>query len=138
MLNWKILWPLPFGIRNSVDLVILVRTHDKVVISICLSDHNSGTSRPICPKIRLGNSGESRKFSKIGSKLSSLSWKLAKTVFYDKARVNGWTNYGQRWVSSSHPSYLKFSRDKTLLTESCLIVIKKRISMIKFTKFLIS
>ena len=35
----------------------------KVVISVCLSDHNSGTPYAICLKFWLGNSGEPRKVS---------------------------------------------------------------------------
>ena len=70
----------------------------KVVISVYLSDHNSETPIPICLKFLLGNSEDGFEVLSLGRLLSG---KIAKTVFYDNARVNSGTNYdslGPLWV----------------------------------------
>ena len=86
----------------------------KVVISVCLSDHNSGTIGPICLKIWLGNSVEPRKCFLVWFWVGRLlSGKIAKIVIYDKGRVISGTNYDSPLGHAGFPSwYLIFLLQK--------------------------
>ena len=70
-----------------------------------MSDHNSRTPGPIWLKLCLVNSVTTEMFLALsGSTL--IYGKVAKTVIYDQARVNGGSNYEypmhmQRWVINS-------------------------------------
>ena len=56
LVEWNILVPGKAGFRSLVYLCIY-----KVEISVCLSDHNSGTPGPICLKFRFGSLALTRK-----------------------------------------------------------------------------
>ena len=74
----------------------------KVIISVCLfvglSDHKSGTPRPIY--LNLWGTRESHG-TFLSYEILVIMGEIAKIVIYVNARVNGGTNYdypGQRWV----------------------------------------
>ena len=87
LLCWLYLWSHPL---RFVYIYFVI----SVVLSVCLSDHNSGTPGPIGLKFWLGNSREPRECSQLCFVILSYRTKILYfNLIYDQAQVYGRSNY---------------------------------------------